>query len=137
MGGVLFLILFAPIFWLFVYASTPIHSPSIRIGSCRVVLLRTCYDMLLICYGYYTRGILISAHTLSLGVMTAQHPTESKQMRNCIGKLMRQSLAMTDYAMICNAMQWCKMQLIMNKYENNFTDYQAVTSRFQHCLLIN
>ena len=32
-------------------------------------------------------------------------------MRNCIGKLMRQSLAMTDYAMICNGMQWCKMQL--------------------------
>jgi len=60
--------------------------------------------MLVICYGSYTRGILISAHTLSLGVMTAQYLTESKQMRNCIGKLMRQSLAMTDYAMICNGM---------------------------------
>ena len=63
--------------------------------------------MLLICYEPYTRGILISAHTLSLGVIPAQHLPESKQMRNCIGKLMRQSLAMTDYAMICNGMQWC------------------------------
>ena len=58
-----------------------------------------------------SRAYTFRAHAFTLGVITAQHLPESKQMRNCIGKLMRQSLAMTDYAMICNGMQWCKMQL--------------------------